>query len=87
MGLFSFSDEEIAAKAVEAAETAWAAGDTLFAHQLQMGVGSKNDDNRLMNLTLNGIASVGWKLHSAAPYINTIGPNLEMVLVTFTRPT
>ena len=86
MGLFSFSDHEIAGKAIDAAQAAWDAGQQLFGHQLTMGVGAKNDDDQLLNLALDGIARIGWELHTVAPYIDTIGPNREVALLVFRRP-
>lgn len=86
MGLFSFSDQELADKAVEAARVAWGEGRRLFVHKLSMGIGSKNDPGTLLTLPINGIADLGWELHSLTPYINSIGPNSEVVLLTFERP-
>lgn len=85
MGLFSFSDQELAAAAIDEAETAWSEGRRFFAHRLSSGVGSKNDAGKLLNLAINGIAELGWELHSLTPYINTIGPNNEVVLLAFER--
>lgn len=86
MGLFSFSDEELSDQAIDAARSAWEEGLRFFAYRLRSGVGGKNDPDRLLTLTLNGVAGIGWRLHSATPFINTIGPNAEVVLLTFERP-
>lgn len=82
VGLFSFTDQELAAEAVEKAR---AAEGRYFSCRLRTGVGSKNDADALLNLAINGIAEQGWDLRSVTPFINTIGPNNEVVLLTFER--
>lgn len=85
VGLFSFSDQELAEKAIGVARTAMAQGQRFFAYRISPGIGSKNDADVLLNLAINGIAELGWELHSLTPFINTIGPNNEVVLLTFER--
>lgn len=85
MGLFSFTDHELADKAIDAARIAMDGGQRFFAYRLTPGVGAKNDADTLLNYAINGIAELGWELHSLTPFINTIGPNNEVVLLTFER--
>lgn len=86
MGLFSYSDQELSERAISAAQSAWDDQRRVFACRLRNGVGSKNDPDVLLNLAVNGIVAIGWELHSLTPFINTIGPNNETVLLTFQRP-
>jgi 3-deoxy-D-arabino-heptulosonate 7-phosphate (DAHP) synthase len=85
MGLLTYSDEQLAADALAAARAAMDAGHRFFAYRLFSGVGSKNNADALLNVTLNGAAEIGWRLHSVTPYIQTIGPNRDVVLLTFER--
>lgn len=86
MGTFSFTDQELADKVVEAARLTWEAGYNHFVHEIRNGLGSKNDFSRLLTLAVDGVAGVGWRLHSVVPYINTVGPNNKEALLTFERP-
>ena len=85
MALFSRSDQELADEAIDAARTAWDEGRHVFVYKLRTGVGSRNDTGNVLTLATNGIVDLGWNLHSLIPYINTIGPNNEEVLLTFER--
>jgi hypothetical protein len=85
MALFSFSDEELAEKAVEAGRVAWDGDLSVFAHKIRAGISSKNDVSHTVSLALSGIANLGWRLHSVTPLINTIGPNNEEVWMIFER--
>lgn len=85
--MFSFTDDELITRVVDAATEAWSTGSPSFAHRLNLTTtSSKNDEDRILDGAIAGVLSVGWTLHSAAPYIQTIGPNHEMVLLVFVRP-
>lgn len=85
MGLFSFSDQELADQAIETARSATDGDGRFFAYRVRSGVGLKNDPDVLLSAVINGVTGLGWQLHSVVPYINTIGPNNEVTLVVFER--
>lgn len=85
MGALSFTDQELADKAIDAGRSTLAADYQHFVYDLRAGTGKDNDFGRLLTLAIDGIAQVGWQLHSVAPYMNTIGPNNIAALIAFER--
>lgn len=86
MALFSFTDQELADKAIAASRTAWAAGHRHFVHEIRAGIGPKNDFGQLLTVAIDGITDTGWRFISVTPYMNTLGPNSKEALLTFERP-
>jgi hypothetical protein len=81
--MFSFTDQEMADKVVALGQAAWHDGHRVFIAKVRPG--PKNDQVEILNLVVNALVEMGWRLHSVAPYVNSIGPNNIEALITCQR--
>jgi hypothetical protein len=87
VGLFSYSDQEMANQAVAAAQAALEEDRLVFAYALRGSPSNmKHDSGTLVTLAVDGILRLGWELFSVTPYINTIAINNEEYFLVFKRP-
>jgi hypothetical protein len=87
VGLFSFTDQELAAKEIEKGAWAWGSDLRVFTYRLSLAMVLKNDPSVVASMVASGFVDQGWRLHSVTPFINKVGPDSVDIWMTFERPT